>query len=459
MGKALQMHHLLMSSYKKSGIDSARILLLTATPIVESPMELIQLINLCKAPESQMPVDYREFQKAYLDPSGKFTPFGEAKYLDDIAGYVSYLNRFDRGAEDHIAVSREKPVFTRINVPIIERLDDIDKFDSVYVRQYVNSGIADLKRSIAEQTAQIDAKLNYFESPSSYDSFIQDQLVDLQNSEEEEKQVASLIVRKTVSDLIGDVKKYSAMMREKIASIKQATNNKFLFQTRELQKLKELSQWDEEEFRRFQSTPYYNIKYKCGRSVPVKSLHAAAAAFFPGGGAEEDEQLMILKSDIAKTNEAINEHVVEFKQRTLAYNATIQKIRSALQKKTLSWVEKDQLISQINEQKKLMRFLLREEREKRTRLENTRKNFEHLRRKTYRRTVSHGRAQEQSVQGEVGAAKEKLAQLHSELLSNSHFVDEKFKELLNARAMDGDEMREVVFGILGMQAGTPNQTL
>lgn len=83
----------IMDSYIKSGDDSVRLLLMTATPITENPMELIQLINLCKLPDQQMPETFPEFSEEYLNEDGNFTAAGENRYANQINGLVSYLNR------------------------------------------------------------------------------------------------------------------------------------------------------------------------------------------------------------------------------------------------------------------------------------------------------------------------------------------------------------------------------
>jgi len=83
----------IMESYIKSGDDSVRLLLMTATPITESPMELIKLLNLCKSPDEQMPETFDEFSEEYLNHEGNFTAAGADHYARDINGLVSYLNR------------------------------------------------------------------------------------------------------------------------------------------------------------------------------------------------------------------------------------------------------------------------------------------------------------------------------------------------------------------------------
>lgn len=79
-------------SYKISGENSVRLLLMTATPYTNNPMDLIKLINLMKEDED-IPEDYEDFSKIYLDANGKFTNSGAELYLNNITGYISYLNR------------------------------------------------------------------------------------------------------------------------------------------------------------------------------------------------------------------------------------------------------------------------------------------------------------------------------------------------------------------------------
>ena len=83
----------IMKSYALSGEDSVRLLLMTATPITENPMELIKLLNLCKPADKQMPDTFEQFSEEYLSGEGTFTEKGEHKYMNEIAGNISYLNR------------------------------------------------------------------------------------------------------------------------------------------------------------------------------------------------------------------------------------------------------------------------------------------------------------------------------------------------------------------------------
>jgi hypothetical protein len=102
----------LQNSYKKSGKDSARVLLMTATPYNESPMELMSLLNLCREAKNALPETLPKFVAKYMDETGNFSKTGLHTYMDDIAGQISYLNR--EADPSQFA----QPVFADIVVPI-----------------------------------------------------------------------------------------------------------------------------------------------------------------------------------------------------------------------------------------------------------------------------------------------------------------------------------------------------
>jgi len=88
-----KLHDAIMKSYRVSGPDSVRLLLMTATPFTNDPLELIKLLNLCRPINHQIPDEYDAFSAKYLAADGSFTKRGSRLYLDDIAGHISYLNR------------------------------------------------------------------------------------------------------------------------------------------------------------------------------------------------------------------------------------------------------------------------------------------------------------------------------------------------------------------------------
>ena len=88
------MEELLQKSYKVSGKDSARLLIMTATPFTNSPMELFQLVNLCKEEQREkITTDIREFKRDYMTLDNLLTNNGIKNLADQLSGYISYLNR------------------------------------------------------------------------------------------------------------------------------------------------------------------------------------------------------------------------------------------------------------------------------------------------------------------------------------------------------------------------------
>ena len=88
------MERLLQNSYDKSGKDSARLLIMTATPFTNSPMELFKLINLCKEVEAEhITTDIRVFKDSYMSADNMLSEAGSKKLADKLSGYISYLNR------------------------------------------------------------------------------------------------------------------------------------------------------------------------------------------------------------------------------------------------------------------------------------------------------------------------------------------------------------------------------
>lgn len=105
-----KLHGAIMKSYRLSGKDSVRLLIMTATPMTNDPMELVKLLNLLKEPSDQLPAKYDDFTGKYLGQDGAFSKQGSRKFLDDIAGHISYLNR-ERDARQF-----SQPVVIPLNV-------------------------------------------------------------------------------------------------------------------------------------------------------------------------------------------------------------------------------------------------------------------------------------------------------------------------------------------------------
>ena len=114
----------LNNSYEKSGKESVKVLMMTATPYTSDAMDMIRLMNLIM--KNKFPEEFEEFSKTYLDDQGKFSEEGLNKFNKEMTGMVSYLNR-----EKDIR-SFAYPIFKEIRVP----MSDYGFMNEMY--QYVN---------------------------------------------------------------------------------------------------------------------------------------------------------------------------------------------------------------------------------------------------------------------------------------------------------------------------------
>ena len=150
------LHAALMNSYLVSGDNSVKLMLMTATPITQDPMELVKLLNLCRLPDKQIACDMDVFAATYLDERGFFTETGKAMFLDQIAGHISYLNR--EGDARQFA----RPILHEVSVPMLnaESKSLLEKYDKINIRNYFGKLIGDYKKVVenSRKTKKIGVK-------------------------------------------------------------------------------------------------------------------------------------------------------------------------------------------------------------------------------------------------------------------------------------------------------------
>ena len=150
------LHAALMNSYLVSGENSVKLMLMTATPITQDPLELVKLLNLCKLPDKQIADNMDVFSATYLDERGFFTETGKAMFLDQIAGHISYLNR--EGDARQFA----RPILHEVQVPMLnaESKSLLEKYDKINIRNYFGKLISDYKKVVenSRKTKKIGVK-------------------------------------------------------------------------------------------------------------------------------------------------------------------------------------------------------------------------------------------------------------------------------------------------------------
>ena len=150
------LEEMIQNSYKVSGRDSCRVLLMTATPYTEDGMEMIKLLNLLRPAKEHMPTDFDEFSSKYLNKNGYFTKEGTHKFRNDIAGYISYLNR----SQD--ARNFAHPVLEDVFVPM-SRTPDEDalkptKEQDEYIKELTQQ-LKDMRQAVREEKTGVTREL------------------------------------------------------------------------------------------------------------------------------------------------------------------------------------------------------------------------------------------------------------------------------------------------------------
>ena len=339
-------HQALMNSYQISGAESVKLLLMTATPITQNPMELIQLINLCKPADKQMPSQFDEFSQKYLTEDGEFSERGRAEYLDDIAGHVSYLNR------EKDARQFAQPIVEKIDSPIIADIVTADRFDKKLVREYMKSDLGDLKTRILEKANELDGELGDLDV-NKFNFFKKEFCGELEGKPQKQ---CEKIVGSNIKSLIADAKVEVKKIRDDIKEMREQIKNRNLLQKTAVAGVKDnISQYTDA-YEEYKGSLLFNLKDSCTVKVTSKS----------------------------KLNDIIGEHpkIKEYDRELEFYNNKIQELHSKLKTNLTIYKErmsdlKKFLKTDLNEpERNVIKMTIRDE-------QKTQRNITKLTKKDY----------------------------------------------------------------------------
>ena len=330
------LHESLMRSYAVSGEDSVRLLLMTATPITESPMEMVQLLNLCKPIDQQMPHTFESFSTHYLDDEGQFTHTGKQAYLDDIAGHISYLNR----GKD--ARQFAQPIVKRIMVPIVsdDKMDIVKKYDKYILRSAVDENLTAMKERAQEAAEKMDDELSEMQK----ERF---QYLKKKCSLKITQKTCNKIVNSNISKLVSEIKTYVASIKDQIKKINSEIKAVSKERTRGLESIKKNIEKHPKEFEDYQNSTYFSLRTICGKRVRTNK-----------------ELLENLKTHpkIVKYNNAIRQHEehIEMMKNKLkmdneAYTLRLKQLRDFLRRDDISDLEQSVIRLTIKDHQKNFR--------------------------------------------------------------------------------------------------------
>ena len=256
------LHASLLNSYAVSGRDSVRLLLMTATPITTNPMEMVKLLNLCKPIGEQMPVDFDDFSTKYLDvDTGKFSAPGMKQYLDDTAGYVSYLNR------EKDARQFSQPVLHQIRVPLV-KMSDVAMFDKRAVRELVNSDILKLKDKIEAKNDELIGELNDLD----VNKFkVLRKECEAFNESSGAKTTCNKIAQKNMRKIVQEAREEVKRIKNEIKHARESIRIQKIFKKENLVKIAAKIEASPEDYENFKQGAYYNLKTKCGKTFSTES--------------------------------------------------------------------------------------------------------------------------------------------------------------------------------------------
>ena len=227
------MEKLISTSYKVSGNSSCKLLIMTATPFTNSPLELFSLINLFIEHDSDKITTVKEeFKKQYMTSENILSTHGVKLLANKLTGLISYLNR------EKDPTQFAQPIM--INVPILmthietEELRDAVYLDTKFnkVADNVTQQIEVLKEKIKIMKTEYKAeKATLTKSKSSYSK---EEFAKLNNN------LKTLL--KNIKDLEEELNKYkdskydSTMkikeLKEKVKKIKHSLIQEYILYTK-----------------------------------------------------------------------------------------------------------------------------------------------------------------------------------------------------------------------------------
>ena len=318
------LHKAIMHSYSVSGNDSVRLLLMTATPITENPMELVKIVNLCKPADKQLPDDFITFSDRYLNETGEFTAPGRSAFLDQIAGNVSYLNR-EKDARQFAQV-----YIKYIRVPLIKDVQDAMSLDRKFVKSVYGEEINALKSKIRTEIDKIDDDLKTVTAKQ----FASLKEVCEQFDGRDNKKCIK-IANAEIKELVKEAKEFTAQIKDDIKKIREEIKNKNLFKKDVLSKISERVSENPEELDEFKKSAYYMLKYKCGKRVRPDSKFKEIS--------ETNPDIIRINQELDAFDARIGQLEEGLKSKVDAHNARIKRIKSMMRRSDTNDLERSVL--------------------------------------------------------------------------------------------------------------------
>jgi len=317
------LHQALMNSYAVSGENSVRLLLMTATPITKNPLELVQLVNLCRPFDRQIPATFDQFAGQYLTEEGTFTSAGQQQFLDQIAGHISYLNR------EKDARQFSQPRVKHIMVPMLSaaQMSDADDFDKFIARSQAESDVLVIQARLETTAKKIEDELRDI-SKESFRSFFDF----CKKYENIPGKKCETVIRKNVTALVREVNAYVKTMKDQLkgirtelAKIKKGRQAKLTIIAKKIKENPTL-------FAQYKASTYAAIRDKCSSKTLKGTKFLDAVEALPEV-VEIDNDIQANKESIAMIENQLTLEIASYKQK-------VKQLKELLKKRDIAPVEK-----------------------------------------------------------------------------------------------------------------------
>jgi hypothetical protein len=345
------LHDSLMRSYAISGADSVRLLLMTATPITDNPIEIVQLVNLCKPLEEQIPSTFEEFSDNYLDTRGEFTDRGKERYLDEIAGHISYLNR------EKDARQFAQPIIHRVNVPIVSdtQKKTVADYDVIALRESSMRTILEKKEELEKVSKKMEGELKGINA-SKFSN-----LLKKCDTTPENQKACEKVVKHNIKDLVAEINAYVKTIKDHVQKIRTEYKRLNTTKSEHLNRIKARIENNPDAFNRYKEGAYYTLRQVC--STKIRTNEEFAAHLKEDAQIEEyDRAIQDYKIRIQEMENSLNTMVD-------AYRLRIASIRKLLTDPDLSDLERNVVRLALKDDEKRFRTVKKDQ---------TRKNREDI---------------------------------------------------------------------------------
>jgi hypothetical protein len=192
-----------------------------------------------------------------LDESGDFTPEGRMQYLDDIAGYVSYLNR------EKDARQFAQPIIEHIYTPIISNVKNVEKFDKKIMRELLETNVEDLKADIEKANKKLEGELGQVSNAKF--AFLKDEVCgDLTGKSKSE---CTKVVNENIRQLVKEAKEYAAEIRNKIKDMNNIIKERKKLKGTAIKDIGQNIKKYQGEYEKYKTSLLYELKDKCSKKV------------------------------------------------------------------------------------------------------------------------------------------------------------------------------------------------